>query len=221
MVWLAIVPAAGSGSRLGRGEPKALASLAGRPLLTLALEMLREVPVTRTVVAAPPDRLLDFQALLREEETAVPGGATRAESVRRAFEALGPAAGDVVCIHDAARPFVTAEETRRVIAAAETDGAGIAAMPIVDTVKLVRDGWIEGTADRQTLWAAATPQAFREDVLRRALDSAQEATDEAALCERLGIRVAVVPVSRLGFKITTPEDLRIAEALEADERNVR
>jgi len=221
MVWLAIVPAAGSGSRLGRGEPKALASLAGRPLLTLALEMLREVPVTRTVVAAPPDRLLDFQALLREEETAVPGGATRAESVRRAFEALGPAAGDVVCIHDAARPFVTAEETRRVIAAAETDGAGIAAMPIVDTVKLVRDGWIEGTADRQTLWAAATPKAFREDVLRRALDSAQEATDEAALCERLGIRVAVVPVSRLGFKITTPEDLRIAEALEADERNVR
>ena len=88
----------------------------------------------------------------------------------------------------------------------------------MDTVKIVRDGWIEGTADRETLWAAATPQAFREDVLRRALDAGQEATDEAALCERLGIRVAVVPVSRLGFKITTPEDLRIAEALEADER---
>jgi 2-C-methyl-D-erythritol 4-phosphate cytidylyltransferase len=221
MAWLAIVPAAGSGSRLGRGEPKALVPLAGRPLLARALEMLRAAGFERTIVAGPPDRLGELDSLLGPGERAVAGGASRAESVRRAFEALAPEAGDVVCIHDAARPFAAATETRRVMAAAEKDGAAIAAMPIVDTVKIVRGGWIEGTADRETLWAAATPQAFREDVLRRALAAGQEATDEAALCERLGIRVAVVPVSRLGFKITTPEDLRIAEALEADERILR
>jgi 2-C-methyl-D-erythritol 4-phosphate cytidylyltransferase len=216
MSWLAIVPAAGSGSRLARGEPKALVPLAGRPLIVRTLEMLRAVPFERVVVAGPPDRLEDLRPLLESSEHAVAGGASRAESVRRAFEMLAPVPGDVVCIHDAARPFVTAEETRRVIAAAERDGAAIAAIPIVDTVKRVRDGWIEGTADRDELWAAATPQAFRQELLRRALASREEATDEAALCERLGVRVAVIAVSRLGFKITTPEDLHVAEALEAE-----
>lgn len=215
MAWLAIVPAAGSGSRLARGEPKALAPLAGRPLLALALEMLRAVPVARTVVAGTPGRLPDFEPWLRPGERVVAGGATRAESVRRAFEALAPAPGDVVCIHDAARPFVTVEETRRVIGAAEREGAAIAAMPIVDTVKRVDGDAIAGTVDRNGLWAAATPQAFREDLLRRAIASGEDATDEAALCERLGIRVAIAPVSRLGFKITTPEDLALAEAVAA------
>jgi 2-C-methyl-D-erythritol 4-phosphate cytidylyltransferase len=157
----------------------------------------------------------EFQGLLRAGESAVAGGATRAESVRRAFEALGPAADDVVCIHDAARPFVTAEETRRVIRAAERDGAAIAAMPIVDTVKRVEGESVAATVDREGLWAAATPQAFRADLLRRAMAGHLEATDESALCERLGIRVAVTSVSRLGFKITTPEDLTLAESLLA------
>jgi 2-C-methyl-D-erythritol 4-phosphate cytidylyltransferase len=218
MSWLAIVPAAGSGSRLARGVPKALVTLAGRPLLARTLETTREVPFERVVVAGPPDRLEEIRPLLAASERIVKGGPSRAESVRLAFEALAPRPGDVVCVHDAARPFVTADEMRRVMAAAEKDGAAIAAMPIVDTVKRVKDGWIEGTADRAELWAAATPQAFREDVLRRALTAAPtvEATDEASLCERLGIRVAVVAVSRLAFKITTPEDLRLADAFQSD-----
>ena len=215
MAWLAIVPAAGSGSRLARGEPKALVPLGGRPLLVLALEMLRAVPVVRTVVAGPPERLAELGPLLRAGETAVAGGSSRAESVRRAFEALAPAPDDVVCIHDAARPFVTAEETRRVIDAAERRGAAIAATPIVDTVKRVRAQAIAGTVDREGLWAAGTPQAFRAELLRRAMADGAEATDEAALCERLGLEVAVAPVSRLGFKVTTADDLRLAEALLA------
>ena len=99
--------------------------------------------------------------------------------------------------------------------AAEAAGAAIGATPIVDTVKRVEKGRVVATIDRSGLWAAATPQAFLEEILRRALALEEEATDEAALCERLGIPVAIAPISRLGFKITTPEDLELAEAIFA------
>ena len=217
MAWDAIVPAAGSGSRLGRGEPKALAPLGGRPLLLRTLEVLRSQGFRRIVVAAPPDRLAEFRRLLAPGEDAIAGGRSRAESVRFGFEALSADEGDVVCIHDAARPLVTGEEIARVMRAAESGGAAIAATPIVDTVKRVEDGRIAQTVDRSGLWAALTPQAFRLDVLRRALALGADAdvTDEAVLCERLGIAVAITRVSRLGFKVTTPEDLELAEAILA------
>ena len=215
MAWVAIVAAAGSGTRLRRGEPKALVPLGGRPLLAAALEMLRAAGIVRLVVAGPPERLDDVRRLLLGGEEAVAGGATRAESVRRAFAALRPADGDVVCIHDAARPLVTAAEAEAVIRSAESAGAAIAATPVVDTVKKVARGVITATVDRAGLWAAATPQAFREDILRRALALEENATDEAGLCERLGIPVAIAPISRLGFKITTPEDLELADAILA------
>ena len=208
-----IIPAAGSGSRLGRPEPKALVPLAGRPLILWTLESMAALSFARTVVAAPPDRVGEFQALLGGRACVVAGGETRAASVRSAFFALAFDSEDVVCIHDAARPFVTAAEAAAVAAGARDHGAAIAATPIVDTVKKARDGRILGTLDRQGLYAAGTPQAFRGDVLSQALRSGREATDEAALCEILGLPVAVVPVSRLGFKITTPEDLLVAEAL--------
>jgi len=215
MGWLAIVPAAGSGSRLGRGEPKALVALGGRPLLQHALETLRQVPFERVVVAAPPDRLPEIESLLGPSERAVPGGTTRAESVRLAFQALGADDRDVIGIHDAARPFVSVAEIADVMRAAERDGASIAACPIVDTVKRALRGWVAETVDRTDLWAASTPQAFRADILRRALAGSTEATDEAALCERLRIPVVITPVSRLAFKVTTPEDLELAEAVLA------
>jgi len=215
MAWVAIVAAAGSGTRLRRGEPKALVPLGGRPLLAAALDMLRAAGVARIVVAGPPEHLAEVRSLLIAGDEAVPGGATRAESVRRAFAALDSAAGDVVCIHDAARPLVTASEAAEVMRAAEKAGAAIAATPVVDTVKRVEKGMITATIDRSGLWAAATPQAFRDEILRRALALEEEATDEAALCERLGIRVAIAPISRLGFKITTPEDLELADAILA------
>jgi 2-C-methyl-D-erythritol 4-phosphate cytidylyltransferase len=208
-----IIPAAGVGTRLGRSEPKALVPVAGRPILAWTLDAVDSLSFRGVVVAAPPGRLADFESLVGERGQVVAGGLTRAASVRRAFESSSASPGDVVCVHDAARPLVTAREIGEVIAAAERIGSAIAATPIVDTLKRVEGQRISGTLERDGVWAAGTPQAFRTEVLRQALASGREATDEAALCEALSIPVAVVPVSRLGFKITTPEDLEIADAI--------
>jgi len=213
MASVLIVAAAGTGVRLGHQEPKALVSLVGRPMLSWVLDSLSGLPFDTIVVTAPPDRLADFEALVRGRGRVVAGGETRAASVRRGFERAGALPRDVVCIHDAARPLVSPADVREVIAAAERTGAAIAASPIVDTVKRVEDHRIVATVDRNGLWAAGTPQAFRADLLRLAFASGKEATDEAALCEAAGIPVTIVPVSRAGFKITGPEDLELAEAL--------
>ena len=210
---LLIVVAAGSGSRLGRGGPKALVPLAGRPLLDWTLEVFRPLSFDGSVVTAPPDRVEDFARLVGTRARVVAGGETRSASVRRGFEALAASDGDIVAVHDAARPLVTGEEAAAVVRAAAESGAAIAATLVVDTVKRVAAGRILETVDRSDLYGAATPQAFRAEILRRALSSGAEATDEAALCERLGIPVTVVPVSRLAFKITTPADLELAEAV--------
>ena len=208
-----IVVAAGAGTRLGRPEPKALVPILNRPLLSWTLESLSTLAFGGKVIAAPPGRVEEIRNLAGEGAKVVEGGATRSESVRRAFQACGVGGSNIVCIHDAARPFVTAAETREILAAAEESGAAIAATPVSDTIKRVRERQIAGTVDRSTLWAAATPQAFRAEILAHALESGADTTDEAALCEALGIPVTVVAVSRLGFKITTPEDLQIAEAI--------
>lgn len=210
---LLIVPAAGMGRRLGRSEPKALAPLAGRPMIDWTLGALRGVPFARAVVAVPPAHESEFEEVVDGRAEVIAGGETRASSVRLALRFLDPDECDLVCIHDAARPLVSASETRAVLEAALREGAAIAATPIPDTVKRVEAGYVVETADRSSLVAAGTPQVFRADLLRRALAAGEEATDEASLLERLGIPVAIVAVSRLGFKITTPEDLEVAEAL--------
>lgn len=210
-----IVAAAGAGNRLGRSEPKALVLLNGRPLLSWTLEALSTLSFAGTVVAAPAGRLDEVRALVGEGARIIEGGSTRAGSVRRAFRACGVGGSSLICIHDAARPFVTAAEVSAVLHAAEEGGVAIAGTPISDTVKEVEKNHVTATLDRSTLWAAGTPQAFRAELLARALESGAEATDEAGLCEALGMPVAIVPVSRLGFKITTPEDLEMAEAILA------
>ncbi|MDQ5857701.1 MAG: 2-C-methyl-D-erythritol 4-phosphate cytidylyltransferase [Acidobacteriota bacterium] len=210
---LLIVPAAGIGRRLGRSEPKALAPLEGRPMIEWTLDALLGLPFARAVVAVPGGREADFEAVVSGRAGVIAGGETRASSVRLAFHSLDPSDADLVCIHDAARPLASAAEARSVLEAAARTGAAIAAMPIADTVKRVRSDYVVETVDRSSLFAAGTPQVFRADLLRRALAAGDEATDEASLLERLGIPVAVVEVSRLGFKITTSEDLEMAEAL--------
>ncbi len=182
-------------------------------MICWCLDTFGGVSFDALIVAAPAERIADFEALVRGRGEVVAGGVTRAESVRRAFDRAGALPRDIVCIHDAARPLVSAKEVAATIAAAEQVGAAIAATPIVDTVKRVEGERIVATVDRSGLWAAGTPQAFRADLLRQALASGREATDEASLCEALGIPVAVVPVSRFGFKITAPEDLEMAEAI--------
>jgi 2-C-methyl-D-erythritol 4-phosphate cytidylyltransferase len=182
-------------------------------MIDWTLDALRSISFARAVVAVPPSHESEFEAVVNGRAAVVAGGETRASSVRLALRFLDPGERDLVCIHDAARPLVSAEETRAVIDAAGREGAAIAATPIADTVKRVEAGHVVETPDRRALFAAGTPQVFRADLLRRALSSGEEATDEASLLERLGIAVAIVEVSRLGFKVTTPEDLEMADAL--------
>jgi 2-C-methyl-D-erythritol 4-phosphate cytidylyltransferase/2-C-methyl-D-erythritol 2,4-cyclodiphosphate synthase len=186
----------------------------GQALIAIAVRAFDGIPFRSGVVLAPAGHEDSVAAAVGRRFPVRPGGPSRAESVAIGIAALDPGPRDYVVIHDAARPFVSPEEVRLVIAAAEESGAAIAVTPVADTLKLWDGSWIAGTIDRSTITAAATPQVFRGDVLRRALE-APPATDEAARCEAVGIRVAAVPVSRRAFKITWPEDLAIAEAIAA------
>jgi len=208
-----ILAAAGSGTRLASPTPKALVPILGHSILSWTMEAFASVSFDRIVVAAPAGHLGEFERLVRGRAAVVPGGATRSASVRGGFQALGAAPSDVVCIHDAARPLITPEEIRAILMAAHASGAATAATPIVDTVKRVAGERIVATIDREGLYAAGTPQAFRAELLTQAFDTGREATDEAGLLEHLGVAVSAVPVSRWNLKITTPEDLDLVEAL--------
>jgi 2-C-methyl-D-erythritol 4-phosphate cytidylyltransferase len=204
-----IIPAGGSGERLGADRPKAFVVCAGRPLLEWSLEVLREV-CDRVVVAVPPAYV---------EHDFVEGGDSRSASVRNALAAAPDA--DVAVVHDAARPLVTRELVERCLAALEpgVDGA-IAAAPMTDTVKEAGpDGRVLRTLDRSSLWAIQTPQVFRADMLRRALDrdaaALAAASDDAVLVEDAGGTVRVVEAPPENIKVTRAADLRIVEALLA------
>ena len=213
---IALIVAAGRGERLGAAGPKALVELAGRPLVQWSIDALREVDgLERIVLALPPGTSAPSGV------TAVDGGAVRSDSVRRALAAAGPGdPSETVIVHDAARPLVTGELVERAVAALAGDqslAAAIAAAPVTDTVKRVREGVVTETLDRSSLWAVQTPQVFRRAALERALDVPDEvlaeATDDAWLIERAGGRVAVVHASSENLKVTTPLDLRLAEML--------
>jgi 2-C-methyl-D-erythritol 4-phosphate cytidylyltransferase len=216
---VALIVAAGSGERLGAGRPKALVELAGRSLVQWSVDALRDVNgMRRIVVALPPG------AEPPEGVIAVEGGASRSDSVRRALQAAGE--GDIVLVHDAARPLLTADLAERVIAALasdeDADGA-IAAAPVTDTVKRVDSaGTVSETLDRGELWAVQTPQVFRRGAIERALDVSAEqlalAGDDAWLVEQAGGRVIVVRASEENLKVTVPRDLRMAELLLAMRR---
>jgi len=213
---VALIVAAGSGERLGAARPKALVELAGRPLAQWSIDALREVrEIERIVVALPPG------AQAPPGVTAVNGGAVRSDSVRRALAAAPE--GDPVLVHDAARPLVTVTLARAVIAALAEDSdadAAIAAVPVTNTVKRVREGGVvTETLDRAGLWGVQTPQVFRRVALERALDVPAEilakATDDAWLIERAGGKVIVVRASEENLKVTTPLDLEVAALLLA------
>jgi 2-C-methyl-D-erythritol 4-phosphate cytidylyltransferase len=214
MTVVGIIPAAGSGERLGSGGPKAFVVCGGRPLLDWSLDVLRAV-CDRVVVALPPE-------MPTEAPDYVSGGAVRSESVRLALAAAPEAS--VAVVHDAARPLVTVELVRACI-----DGlsggydAAIAAAPMTDTVKETDpDRRVMRTLDRSRLWSIQTPQVFRADALRRALDAPPEvlaaATDDAMLIEAAGGSVRVVEAPHENLKVTRPVDLRVAEALLAERR---
>jgi 2-C-methyl-D-erythritol 4-phosphate cytidylyltransferase len=217
---VALIVAAGRGARLGSGRPKALVTLAGRPMLEWSVAALRAVPaVEQIVIALPPGEL----AAAPPGTVAVKGGAVRSESVREALRVCGD--GDPVIVHDAARPLAAPELFQRALDQLECSEASavIAAVPVSDTVKeLAGDGRrVLRTLDRSRLWAVQTPQVFRRDALWVALDGAPDevlagATDDAWLVEQAGGVVEVVPASPRNLKVTTPIDLRLAELLLAE-----
>ncbi len=213
---VALIVAAGRGERLGTGRPKALVTLAGRPMLDWSVSALRTVSaVQRIVVALPADSL----HCAPEGTIGVAGGAVRSQSVREALRACGE--GDPVIVHDAARPLAPPELFQRALDELEHCGADavIAAAPVSETIKEVaRDGTVLSTLDRTRLWAIQTPQVFRRGALERALLQATDeelagATDDAWLIERSGGEVRIVQSDRGNLKVTTPEDLRVAEFL--------
>ncbi len=219
----AIVPAAGGGTRLPGPVPKQYLSLAGVPLLA---HTLRAVWASRAVhslvLVVPPGHEDRCRAEIQAPfglhvDAVVPGGADRQASVYAGLQRVPPAA-DIVLVHDGARPLVSPEIVRAAVAAAGEVGAAVAAIPVTDTIKVAGpDGMIVETPARGRLWAAQTPQAFRISLLleahARALTDGFRGTDDSVLVERLGHPVRLVPGSRDNLKVTTPEDLAMAEEI--------
>ena len=213
----AIIAAGGAGRRLGADVPKQLIDIGGGSMLQHTIRAFLTHPrVSDVVVALPRATEHGGLAALAPDRAsalhAVTGGARRQDSVANAFDHV-PASSEIVLIHDAARPFVTASLIGRTIDAASAHGAAIAAMPSHDTVKRVERGVIRETIPRDAIYLAQTPQGFRRDVLAAAVAlgrSGVDATDEAALAERAGFPVHVVEGEPGNVKITTEDDLRAA-----------
>ncbi len=212
----AIIPAAGSGSRMG-GARKPFLELAGRPLLQYCLDAFFAVPeVAHIVVALPASELADPPAwLLHERVRLVAGGAQRADSVRAGLAAL-PTGTRIVVVHDAARPLLEPAMIRAVIDHARAGVSATIALQVTDTLHHVDDDLhIIDTPDRSRFWRAQTPQAFPLEVLADAYERVADvsaATDEAGLVARAGFPVRVVPGDARNIKITTPGDVALAEA---------
>jgi 2-C-methyl-D-erythritol 4-phosphate cytidylyltransferase len=219
-----IIPAAGSGTRVGTRTPKQFLRLARAPILLLTVERFARHPAVETIiVAAPPAHVHRTERLLepirrRRAILVVPGGKERQDSVRSGL-AVAPTSSDIILVHDAVRPFVTPALIGELVEAARRHGAAICGLPLTDTVKQVANGIIEATLDRSMLWSAQTPQAFRANLLREAHDRAHRegfrGTDEAALVERLGHPVRMIRGLAENLKITTAADLCRARGLIA------
>jgi 2-C-methyl-D-erythritol 4-phosphate cytidylyltransferase/2-C-methyl-D-erythritol 2,4-cyclodiphosphate synthase len=224
----AIIAAGGRGARFGDARPKQLLLLGGLPILRRSVDAFVSNPrVTDLVVALPRELAADPPDYLHTSVkplTVLDGGERRQDSVARAFARV-PDGADVVVIHDAARPLVSAAVIGRTIDAAVRHGAAITALAATDTVKRGDAGRvIVGTLPRDEIFLAQTPQAFRTSVLRDALALARagaEATDEAMLAEQAGHRVHLVDGDPRNLKITTPEDLDIAERLIGSRGEIR
>jgi 2-C-methyl-D-erythritol 4-phosphate cytidylyltransferase len=221
---VAIVVAAGKGTRLGGNRPKQFLELDGIPIIIRTLtqfERCREI--SELVIVLPPDENDGFLSLLKElglqkPMRTVAGGSTRAQSVQRGLAVVGEA--EIIAVHDGVRPFVTPDEIDRVVSAARTTGAAILVAPVADTIKEIKDDRIIRTLARTQLRRALTPQCFRFDILKRAYAQLVEVeaagieiTDDCLLVERLGVEIAVVEGSGRNIKITREEDLALGQAL--------
>ena len=224
----AIVPAGGLGARMGSRRPKQYLPLGrGRvPILVATLRALgRARDLAGIVVAVPVAHVAETRRLLERFRVprvrdVVAGGADRQESVWRGLQRV-PEDAEWIVVHDAVRPFITGALVDAVRAAA-AGGAATCGMPVRETVKRVREGSVEATVDRQSLWLTQTPQVFRRALLWEAHEKARRdafaGTDDAVLVERLGVAVAMVPGLAQNLKITTPQDLKTARAWASPHR---
>ena len=220
---IAIIAAAGAGTRMVSDRPKQFLLLAGTPIIFHTLKVFEQCEsIHEVILVLPAEESAGFVSAagkfgLRKVARVVPGGATRAESVNRGLMAIRSATAEIVAVHDGVRPFVTVEEIEATIAAARTDGAAILVAPVTDTIKQVNNQRIVQTFERGGLRRALTPQCFRYDLLRQAYQAADvtnpSVTDESALVEKLGVQIRVIDGNPRNIKITTVEDLAIAEVM--------
>ncbi len=219
-----VIVAAGKGTRLQSELPKPFLSVAGRPILVHTLRRFTSIEMVRrviVVVAAECEALcqevLHTHGPWPQPITVIHGGAERQDSVRNGLAALETQC-EIVVIHDAARPFIGVEAIQRSIDAAAETGSAVVATPVRDTIKRAdAQHTIRETVSRQDLWLAQTPQTFQVGVIRAAHHWARQrdivGTDDASLVEQMGRPVCIVPGDALNFKITTPDDLALAQAV--------
>ena len=221
---VAIIVAAGSGSRAGGSGPaKQFREIAGAPVVVHTLRRFDEcATIAETVAVVPAGDARDFASLarrhgIRKLARVVAGGATRTESVREALRTIEGGGTRVVAVHDGVRPLVRPEEIDATVRAAEETGAALIVAAATDTIKEVEGGRVVRTLPREGLRRALTPQCFRLDLLRRAYERARseglDATDDASLVELLGHPVTAVEGDSRNIKITRPEDFALAEIL--------
>ncbi|HEX8844258.1 MAG TPA: 2-C-methyl-D-erythritol 4-phosphate cytidylyltransferase [Pyrinomonadaceae bacterium] len=220
---VAIIAAAGQGTRVGGKQPKQFLEIAGTPVIIHTLKKFEQCAAIHEVIVVLPAR--DTAKFLAEAgkyhlgklARVVPGGATRAESVRRGLQAVRATTAEIIAVHDGVRPFVTPDEIERTVRAARESGAAVLTAPVVDTIKEIEGGRILRTIERTRLRRALTPQCFRYELLRRAYEQPAEllisATDDSSLVEALGVQVESVEGDARNIKITRPEDITLAEIL--------
>ena len=217
--YFALIPAAGVGARMGASSPKQYLKIGGKPMLRHTLDAFQssDLIAHTFVVVSPDDPFIDAVAPHHGVTVLRCGGASRMESVKNGLAVLANTLGrqDWVLVHDAARPGLTAELIEKLITAtADHEVGGLLALPVVDTVKRCIDGEASGTVPRNGLWLAQTPQMFRFQLLRDALQAASDPntiTDDASAVEALGLSPKLVEGHPRNLKVTLPEDIRIAE----------
>ena len=220
---VALIPAAGFGSRMGAKTKKQYLRIGQRPILFYTLSQFERCDFVSEIILAVPEEDLTFVASeivdrfrINKVRKIVAGGKERQDSVRRALEAV-EGAPDLIMVHDGVRPFVTPEILEKAAQVAQQKGASVVGIPASATMKRVRDGLVQEALARQELWEIQTPQTFRTDWFRQAVARADAdgfvATDDAALLEHAGFPVHIVEGNSMNVKITRPEDLKLAACL--------
>ncbi len=208
-----IIVAGGSGKRMGR--PKQMLPINGKPVLERSIEAFLKIPQVGQIVVVTGEDIFKKISKHYKNLTHALAGETRLQSVINGVNALNPKF-ELVAVHDGARPLVSPKDIKAGLASAAKNKAAVLAVPVKDTIKKVSGGKITETLDRSVLYAAQTPQCYRAEILKKALNKygdLKDATDESQLVEKLGVKVAVVVSDYKNIKITTPGDIIIAEAL--------